>query len=142
MGLLRTLHKTNTLCCFPPDNTAQANSFLDTSMPSQSAYTQSPGTTLTPCISTSTCVCPWSAAFLLLFSGWVARAFTPRDILDMASLSRMGPFTTTPFQPFLTPSSARASPTSAHFIDAPPSTTSTRPSPGPSRAFLTRVLHS
>lgn len=59
-----------------------------------SAYTQSPGWTVTPAIVTGTSDRPGSR--LLLLSGYVPRAFTPSGILAMSSLSRIQPLMMTP----------------------------------------------
>mmetsp|Transcript_38347 Transcript_38347/g.108395 ORF Transcript_38347/g.108395 Transcript_38347/m.108395 type:complete len:225 (+) Transcript_38347:76-750(+) len=95
---------------------------------------------VTPAKATGTSRSPGSR--LELLSGYVASALTPSCMRLMSSLSRMQPLTMTPDHPFCTPIIASWSPSRAQRMEAPPSTTSTRASPGSPSAFLTSGLFS
>lgn len=80
------------VCTAPLAPLACGHSFsssLLTKMPSLSAYTQSPGFTVTPAIVTGTSANPGS--LLLDFRGYVPSAFTPNGIFAMSSESLMQP---------------------------------------------------
>src|SRR5690606_2498715 len=64
----------------------------------------------------------------------------PRSRVRRVATSGTAPLITTPAQPFSTADRAITSPMRAEAREPPPSTTSTRPSPGPLRTRFTRAL--
>src|SRR3989344_3396943 len=109
-------------------------------MPSASAYSQSPGRTQTPWICTATSRCP--SPRRSVGNGINPSARRPTAAAFSSATSRTQPSTTRPAQPLRAAAAARLPPTRARRSDPPPSTTSTRPSPGDSTAALTCVLSS
>src|SRR5450830_866297 len=109
-------------------------------MPSASAYSQSPGRTHTPWISTATS--RWPSPRFSVGKGIKASARIPTASTLSSATSRTHPSTTMPAQPLRAAALARLPPTNARRKEPPPSTTSTRPSPGESTACLTHVLSS
>ena len=66
-------------------------------------------------------------SFFSLLLGTRLIAFIDIDILLISKLSLIHPFMIIPLHPFLNPSSAKLSPTNAHFSEPLPSTTITQP---------------
>lgn len=112
----------------------------DMTTPSSSAYSQSPGRTFTPAISTATSASP-SPRFSVGI-GIKASAAMPTAAVRSSAASRTQPKTNTPAQPLRAAAAAKFPPTNALRKDPPPSTTKMRPSPEESKACFTRLLSS
>src|SRR5699024_10095163 len=109
-----------------------------TMMPSESAYTYSPGLNSTPPKRSTTSFSP--APVFVDLRGLVPSALQPKSISPMALLSRIAALTITPAQPFFWPRPAMMSPTSAVCRDSWPSMTSTPPGFGSLRMDFSSAL--
>ncbi len=109
-----------------------------TTMPSSSLYAMSPGTNSTPPKLTVTSRSP--APVLSLLRGLVPSALMPISMPLRAAASRTAPCTINPAQSLERANSAMRSPTSAVCNEAPPSITSTPPSPGVDSTDFSRAL--